>query len=111
MNSFGKNVLMIYALGMAVGGVLGALKGSMISLVAGGACAVLLMLCYVKASKSPKAAFGYGALIGVLMAGQMFMRFQKTHNFMPAGLISAMSLLSALLLLVAWAKTTNSVAE
>lgn len=105
---FGKLVLMVYAVAMAIGGVMGKVKGSNISLIAGMACAVLLGICYANVPRKPKSAFGFGAVIGLAMAVQMFMRFQKTGHFMPAGLISVISLISGVLLVGVWSKVEKS---
>jgi uncharacterized membrane protein (UPF0136 family) len=104
MVSFGKMTLAIYALCMAVGGIMGMSK-SIISFVAGVGCAILLGVCFYAANTKPKSAFMAGAVIALLMAGQMFMRFQKSGHFMPAGLISLISAVAMLALAGAWAKT------
>ncbi len=104
MIDFGKMTLKIYALCMAVGGILGMSK-SKISFAAGMGCAILLWLCFNAAKTKPKSAFLAGAVIALLMTAQMFMRFQKAGSFMPAGLISLISAVAFVALASAWAKT------
>ncbi len=109
MIDIGKIVLILYAVGMAIGGILGKVRGnSNISLIAGFACAGLISVCYMKAGNKPKSAFGFGAVIALAMTLQMFMRYQKTQHFMPAGLISIMSLVAFIALGAVWAKVDKS---
>lgn len=98
MVNIGRTILLLYAIAMGVGGIMGKMKGSTISLVAGLGCAGLLTLCYIKATTNPKAFLGGGTAIALLMAGQMFMRYQKTQHFMPAGLISVISVVAMIAL-------------
>ena len=98
----GNAVLVVYALLMAVGGVMGYVKGgSRPSLIAGLVSAVLLAIAWVVARSNPVAGWTTGAVIAVGLAVVFGMRLAKTGKMMPSGGLLAVSVIAAILL--AWA--------
>lgn len=88
-------IVLIYALLILIGGVMGHLKtGSTASLVSGIAFGLLLLLCAASLLTKRKPLWGaYGALIlTFILDGFFSWRFIKTHAFLPAGLLSLISL-------------------
>ena len=76
---------------LLVGGVMGAAKGSMVSLAAaGGVAAALYFLEGYARGGNSAASWAQGALAGGL-AGHMGARFFASGKVMPAGLVAAMS--------------------
>ncbi len=107
MAPFGKPVLAIYAVLMALGGIMGYVKAqSKISLAAGLGSAVVLAIAYGMAQERPKAACITGAVVALIIAFQMTKTYFVKHTFMPSGLFSIISIL-ALIALVAAALTAR----
>jgi uncharacterized membrane protein (UPF0136 family) len=81
-------VLWVYVGLLAVGGLIGFFKaGSKVSLMMSAAFALLLVLCILKVLPLPWLA---EILLGVLLA-VFAMRLFKTGNFMPSGLMLAVT--------------------
>src|SRR5688572_27142481 len=93
-------VVIVYAVLVIVGGVIGYLKAqSKPSLIAGGASGLLLLACGVLMLKGV-AAGGYLALLISLVLLVMFTnRYSAKRAFMPAGLMVVLSLLAAAVLI------------
>ena len=89
----GQLVLGIYAVLLAVGGVIGYTKaGSRPSLIAGLGSAVAAILALLLSFQNPNWGMGLGALVAVLLAVFFGYRFAvKTRKFMPAGLLAVVS--------------------
>lgn len=92
-------VLFSYALLVLVGGWFGYSKaGSTASLISGIAFGLALSLCALGIVKG-KAVAHYSALVLTFFLDAFFtLRFIKTHHFMPAGLMSLLSLILLLFL-------------
>ncbi len=105
---FGRITLVVYALLMAVGGVMGyANKKSVISLVAGLASAVALLIAFKMAENNPKGGLAFGAFLAFLMTGNFVSRYFKTHHFMPNGLFGIVSVIALLCLIAATLQAKN----
>lgn len=99
---FGRITLLVYALLMVVGGVMGyANKKSVVSLVAGLASALVLLIAFKTAENNPKGGLAFGAFLAFLMTGNFVSRYMKTHHFMPNGLFGIVSVVALLCLVAA----------
>jgi uncharacterized membrane protein (UPF0136 family) len=89
----GQIALGVYAVLLAVGGVIGYTKaGSRPSLIAGSGSAVAALLALVLSFQNPGWGMGLGALVAILLAIFFGYRFAvKTRKFMPAGLLAVVS--------------------
>jgi len=91
----GQIVLGVYAILLAVGGVIGYTKaGSRPSLIAGLGSAAAALFALVLSFLSSVWGLGLGALLAILLAVFFGYRFAvKTRKFMPAGLLAVVSLI------------------
>jgi uncharacterized membrane protein (UPF0136 family) len=91
----GQAALGIYAILLAVGGVIGYTKaGSKPSLIAGLGSAAAAALALALSVRSTTWGMGLGALLAILMAYFFGHRYAvKTRKFMPAGLLALASLI------------------
>jgi len=97
--SFGRLVLIAYALFMAAGGIVGYRKaGSKPSLISGLVSAVVLLVAFVLTASNPVAGFWIGAITSLLLCVAFAMRLTKTGKFMPSGLLLLVSVLALILL-------------
>jgi len=91
----GQIALGVYAVLLAVGGVIGYTKaGSRPSLIAGLGSALAAILALLLSFKDATWGMGLGALIAILLA--VFFGYRcavKTRKFMPAGLLAVVSLI------------------
>jgi uncharacterized membrane protein (UPF0136 family) len=89
----GQVALGVYAIFLAVGGVIGFTKaGSRPSLIAGLASAAGALLALALSTQSLTWGMGLGALLAILLAAFFGYRFAvKTRKFMPAGLLAILS--------------------
>lgn len=87
-------IVLIYAILILVGGIVGHIKaGSFASLISGIVFGLLLLGCSI-ALFAKKKWGPYAALIVTFVLDGFFtFRFLKTHVFMPAGLLSLISLI------------------
>ncbi len=89
----GQISLGIYAVLLAVGGIIGYTKaGSKPSLIAGLGSAVAVVLALLLTFQNRSLGMGLGALVAILLAVFFGYRFAvKTRKFMPAGLLAVVS--------------------
>jgi uncharacterized membrane protein (UPF0136 family) len=89
----GQITLGVYAVFLAIGGVIGYTKaGSKPSLIAGLASAVAAILALVLSFQNARWGMGLGALVALVLAYFFGHRFAvKTRKFMPAGLLAVVS--------------------
>ncbi len=100
--SLGQIVLLVYAVLMIVGGVIGyARAGSLPSLVSGVVTGVVLVLCWLLSRQSPAAGFGLGAVTCFALSLLFIYRVWTTGKPMPAGGLLAISIIALVLLVVA----------
>ena len=98
--TLGPIVLLIYAILMLAGGVLGYLKaGSRPSLIAGGTSGILLLVAYAVTFRDMGLGLWIGAVIAGLLCVVTGMRWVKSKKMMPSGMLAIISLLSLALLL------------
>lgn len=93
--SFGQIVLLVYAVFMVAGGVMGyRAAGSRASLLAGGISAAVLLVSLALSFRAPAAGFWLGAATSLALAVVFTMRFAKTGAFMPSGMLLAVSVIA-----------------
>ena len=100
-----KIYFIIFGLLTIVGGVIGFLKaGSTPSLVAGSVAGILLLVAAFMLSGNFTVGLGLAVLISIALAGQFIPKFIKTGHFMPAGLMSILSVIGLIVAVLAWMK-------
>jgi uncharacterized membrane protein (UPF0136 family) len=91
----GQAILAVYAVLLAVGGVIGYVKaGSKPSLIAGLASAVASLIALALSFASSTWGFGAAAVIAAVLSAFFGRRYLvTTRKFMPAGLLAVVSLI------------------
>ena len=88
-----------------VGGVMGFVKkASTASLIAGGLCGVLLLIAGLMLRDKPQAGLILGGVVSLALAAQFLPAFLNKFNWMPAGMMSVLSLLGIIATVVGFAK-------
>ena len=91
----GQIVLLVYALLMLIGGIIGYTSaGSKASLTAGAASAAALGAAWLWARSSPGPGLWLGAVISLALCAVFAVRLSKTGKFMPSGMLLVVSLLA-----------------
>jgi uncharacterized membrane protein (UPF0136 family) len=94
-------VVLLYALIIAAGGVMGYVTAkSTISLISGLISGALLLGAFALTFRYPKLGFGFAALIALALGIFFLMRFLETGKWMPAGISVALS--AVMLILMLW---------
>lgn len=102
MQNVGQTALIVYAVVMAIGGIIGYAKAQSIpSLIAGVGSAIVLAVAFILSKSQPKAGLGLGALVAVGLIFSLWSRYQKSGQFMPAGLLASISVVAAILFALA----------
>lgn len=87
--------ILIYALLVLVGGVMGYLKAkSKVSLLSGVSCGTALLVAWFLCRPIPIMGLGLATLIAVLLSVVFIIRLFRTRTFMPAGLMMVLSLVA-----------------
>lgn len=95
----GQITLGVYAVLLIVGGFAGYAKaGSKQSLIAGVTCGIVALVCEVLARYIPVAGLALGAAEAVFLVAFFGSRFAKKRKFMPAGMMTIVSLIVTFLL-------------
>jgi uncharacterized membrane protein (UPF0136 family) len=103
--------ILIYALVVLLGGVMGYLKAkSQVSLLAGVGSGVALLVAWFVCRQIPLAGLGIATLIGLILFVVFVMRFSRTRAFMPAGLMMVFSLAATVVFLLGFLTTTGLLA-
>lgn len=93
-------IVFVYGLLIALGGLMGYLKGgSHMSLISGASFGAALLICAYFISKGKIAAQYLALLLTFLLDGLFTYRFAKTLHFFPTGFLSLFSL--AILIVIA----------
>ncbi|GIV04726.1 MAG: hypothetical protein KatS3mg016_0301 [Fimbriimonadales bacterium] len=101
MNAF-QVVLLLYAIIIAAGGVMGYTQAqSTVSLVNGLIAAALLLLGLGLSFRNPTAGFGLGAVVALALAVFFAYRFFTTGKWMPGGITMILSVIAFAVML--WA--------
>lgn len=97
--NLGPATLLIYAVLMLVGGFMGyARAGSKVSLIAGVASGILLLVSWIVTRSHLVAGLWMGAGITLLLCVSFAMRLAKTGKFMPSGGLLLVSVVALLVL-------------
>jgi uncharacterized membrane protein (UPF0136 family) len=100
-----KIYFIIFGLLTIAGGVMGYVsKGSMPSIIAGSVSGILLLLAAFLLPNYFAAGLALAALVSILLAGRFVPAFIKTGDFMPAGMMSILSVIGIIMAIVAWMK-------
>jgi uncharacterized membrane protein (UPF0136 family) len=100
-----KIYFIIFALLTIAGGVMGYVsKGSVPSIVAGVISGAALLVAAFLLPGNAVAGLVIAALVSLLLAGRFVPAFAKTGQFMPAGLMSILSVIGLIVAIVAWVK-------
>jgi uncharacterized membrane protein (UPF0136 family) len=99
-----KYYFLIFGLLTILGGIIGFTKGSTISLVAGAVAGVLLLLAGYLVPTNTTAGLAIGLIVSIALAAQFTPKFFKTASFMPAGVMSILSLIGLVVAIVAFIK-------
>ena len=92
----GQTVLGVYAVLLAVGGLIGYGKaGSLPSLVAGVGSAAGVLIALALSVTTPAPAFIVAALIAMFLQAFFLMRYLKTRRFMPSAMLAGLSMVVA----------------
>ena len=93
-------ILIIYGLLLLAGGFMGLKSGSKISLIAGTASGILVLLGVYLSTSNAKLGYGLLTTTGGLLVIVFLMRLLKTAKFMPSGMLLALSAAAAVLSLM-----------
>ena len=85
------------------GGIVGYVKaGSVVSVIAGSIAGILFLVAAWLMPEHQAAGLIVALIVSVLLAGQFVPKFFSTHKVMPAGLMSALSVLGIVVAIAAW---------
>jgi uncharacterized membrane protein (UPF0136 family) len=100
-----KIYFIIFGLLTIVGGVMGYLKaGSMASIIAGTISGALLLLAAFLLPGNAVAGLALAGIVSLALAGRFIPAFMSTGNFMPAGMMSVLSVIGVIMAILAWVK-------
>jgi uncharacterized membrane protein (UPF0136 family) len=100
-----KIYFIIFGLLTIVGGVIGYVKaGSTISIVTGAIAGLALLVAAYLLPGNPALGLTIAGLVSIILAGWFIYSFMGTGKVMPAGLMSALSVIGVIMAIVAWIK-------
>ena len=87
------------------GGIMGFVKKhSHVSLIAGGISGVLLLIAALLLKDKTQPGLILGLVVSLALAGQFLPKFLQKHTWMPAGMMSVLSVIAIIVTLLAFAK-------
>ncbi len=93
-----KGYLLVYSILLLVGGLVGYAKAkSKISLFTGIGSAIVALIGFIISWSKVSLGLGIGAILGLALTIIFIQRYRKTQTFMPAGLLSILSVIAALI--------------
>jgi len=105
MIEIAKNYYFVFGGLTIIGGIMGFVKkGSMASVIAGGLSGILLVIAALWLKEKPQHGLILGAVVSLALAGRFIPAFLKKFEWMPAGLIAVMSVVSLIITVLAFAK-------
>ena len=99
-----KIYFIIFGVLTIVGEIIGYTKGSTISLIAGSASGILLLVAAFLLPGNATAGLILGGLVSLALAGQFVPKFLANRDFMPAGMMSILSVIGIIMAIAAWMK-------
>ena len=100
-----KIYFIVFGLLTIIGGVIGyASKGSMASIIAGSVSGLLILLAAFLLPNNVTAGLVLAGVISIALAGRFVPAFIKTGDFMPAGMMSILSVIGIIMAVLAWMK-------
>ena len=106
MPSLALNVLVVYAILIAVGGVIGFVTGgSKVSLISGLISAAVLAVARYVASTNLTIGLGIAMVGAIVLAGVFGMRLRSTGKFMPAGMLVILSVVTRIVFAIGLAQS------
>ncbi len=100
-----KIYFIVFGLLTILGGIMGYVsKGSLPSIIAGSISGLALLAAAFLLPNNVVAGLVLAALVSVLLAGRFVPAFIKTGAIMPAGMMSVLSVIGAIVAIVAWMK-------
>lgn len=98
-----KIYFIVFGILTIVGGIVGYVKaGSVVSVIAGSIAGMLLLGAAWLMPDHQAAGLIVALVVSVLLAGQFVPKFFKTYKVMPAGLMSALSVIGIVVAIAAW---------
>jgi len=98
-----KIYFLVFGVLTIAGGIMGYVKaGSVVSIVAGAITGILLIIAGVILPQQREFGLGLGLLTSAILAGQFIPRLFRTRRLMPAGVMSALSVIGIIIAVVAW---------
>lgn len=95
--------ILLYAILVALGGILGYVKArSQPSLISGLVSGLLLAIAWYISLQTPGVGLAIATLIAFGLLGVFAVRFQRTRKWMPAGLMAILSLVAAIVFAIGW---------
>ena len=100
-----KIYFIVFGLLTIIGGIIGyASKGSMASIIAGSVSGILILAAAFLLPNNATAGLILAAVVSLLLAGRFLPAFMKTGDFMPAGMMSILSVIGIIVAVLAWIK-------
>ena len=100
-----KIYFIIFGLLTIVGGVIGyASKGSMASIIAGSVSGILLLLAAFLLPERAMVGLAIAGVVSLLLAGRFIPAFMKGGGFMPAGMMSILSVIGIVMAILAFVR-------
>ena len=100
-----KIYFIIFGLLTIIGGVMGYVRaGSMASIIAGSVSGILLLVAAYLMGINTVAGLALAAVVSILLAGRFVPAFIKNGEFMPAGMMSVLSVIGIIMAILAWMK-------
>ena len=100
-----KIYFIVFGLLTIVGGVMGYVKAdSTASLIAGSVSGILLLVAAFLLPNNLAIGLALAGIVSIALAGRFVPAFMKTGQVMPAGLMSALSVIGVIMAIVAWIK-------
>jgi uncharacterized membrane protein (UPF0136 family) len=98
-----KIYFLVFGVLTIAGGIVGYVKaGSTISMIAGSVTGILLIVAGIVLPEHRALGLGLGLVVSLLLAGQFIPKLVRTGRFMPAGVMSILSVIGIITAVVAW---------
>jgi uncharacterized membrane protein (UPF0136 family) len=100
-----KIYFLIFGVLTILGGVIGYMRaGSMASIIAGSISGILLIIAALLLPGNVVGGLVLAGVISLVLAGRFLPLFLRTGDFMPAGLLSILSVIGIIVAILAWVK-------